>query len=89
MPKSESAHPPPGPSRVRATSSAPCATRWSACSSAFEHGWPRWPAPVQSATASIMVPELDVRENANAITIEAELPGVDEKDVRSRSPTAC
>ena len=29
----------------------------------------------------MMVPELDVRENTNAITIEAELPGVEEKDV--------
>ena len=28
-----------------------------------------------------MVPELDVRENTNSITIEAELPGVEEKDV--------
>jgi HSP20 family protein len=27
------------------------------------------------------VPELDVRENTNSIVIEAELPGVDEKDV--------
>ena len=28
-----------------------------------------------------MSPELDVRENPDAITIEAELPGVDEKDI--------
>ena len=28
-----------------------------------------------------MVPELDVRENTDSITIEAELPGVEEKDV--------
>jgi HSP20 family protein len=30
---------------------------------------------------SAMSPELDVRESADAITIEAELPGVDEKDI--------
>jgi HSP20 family protein len=28
-----------------------------------------------------MVPDLDVREDARSITIEADLPGVDEKDV--------
>jgi HSP20 family protein len=28
-----------------------------------------------------VVPDLDVRENTNTITIEAELPGVDEKNV--------
>ena len=45
-----------------------------------EHGWPRWPALFKRDGES-MVPELDVRENANAITVEAELPGVEEKDV--------
>ncbi len=45
-----------------------------------EHGWPRWPALFKRDGES-MVPELDVRENTNAITVEAELPGVDEKDV--------
>jgi HSP20 family protein len=45
----------------------------------FEYGWPRFPALRQ--TAVLTVPELDVRENANAIVVEAELPGVDEKDV--------
>jgi HSP20 family protein len=29
----------------------------------------------------IVVPEVDVRENSASITVEAELPGVDEKDV--------
>ena len=28
-----------------------------------------------------MVPTIDVREDAKSITIEADLPGVDEKDV--------
>jgi HSP20 family protein len=31
--------------------------------------------------ATMTVPELDVRESADAIVVEAELPGVDEKDV--------
>jgi HSP20 family protein len=46
----------------------------------FEYGWPRFPALTRQA-AALTVPELDVRENANAIIVEAELPGVDEKDV--------
>ena len=45
----------------------------------FERGLPRWPQLFQRS--ELVVPELDVHESANAITIEAELPGVDEKDV--------
>jgi HSP20 family protein len=53
----------------------------------FEHGWPRFPAafgrfPTALGQATrLTVPDLDVRETADAITVEAELPGVDEKDV--------
>lgn len=52
----------------------------------FEHGWPRFPSLFQrdAGTAGfggVTVPDLDVRENTDAITVEAELPGVDEKDV--------
>ncbi len=46
----------------------------------FEHGHPHWPSVFRHGGAPV-VPELDVRENTNAIAIEAELPGVDEKDV--------
>jgi len=46
----------------------------------FESGWPRLPSLFRRE-GSITLPELDVRENANAIIVEAELPGVDEKDV--------
>jgi HSP20 family protein len=46
----------------------------------FEHGWPRWPSAFSRAEV-MTVPELDVRESADAVTVEAELPGVDEKDV--------
>jgi HSP20 family protein len=46
----------------------------------FEHGWPRWPA-LFHRDGAITVPELDVHENTNAIVVEAELPGVDEKDM--------
>jgi HSP20 family protein len=46
----------------------------------FESGWPRWPTLLGRGSA-ITVPELDVREGTNAIVVEAELPGVDEKDV--------
>lgn len=48
----------------------------------FEHGWPRWPSMLRGGFArDVMLPELDVRENAEQFTIEVELPGVDEKDV--------
>jgi HSP20 family protein len=45
-----------------------------------ESGLPRWPALFRRE-GDIMVPELDVRESTNTITVEAELPGVEEKDV--------
>jgi HSP20 family protein len=47
----------------------------------FEQGWPRFPTAFGPAGARLTVPDLDVRETADAITVEAELPGVDEKDV--------
>jgi HSP20 family protein len=44
--------------------------------------WPRWPSAFRGTTgAELLVPQLDVRENAKSIVIEAELPGVEEKDV--------
>ena len=54
----------------------------------FEQGFPRWPSLLRHGNGGIMVPELDVRENTTSITIEAELPGVEEKESRSPSPTA-
>jgi HSP20 family protein len=47
----------------------------------FESGWPHWSLSSARWPASVMVPDLDVHENDKLITIEAELPGVDEKDV--------
>jgi HSP20 family protein len=57
----------------------------------FETDWPpwpglsaspRWPSAFRRGNGTgLVVPELDVRENTNSIMIEAELPGVDEKDV--------
>jgi HSP20 family protein len=47
----------------------------------FEHGFPRWPLSFRPSQASTMVPELDVRDNNDAVVIEAELPGVEEKDI--------
>jgi HSP20 family protein len=46
----------------------------------FEHGWPRWPALFRR-NGEFAVPDLDVRENTNSVVVEAELPGVDEKDI--------
>ena len=48
----------------------------------FEYDWPRLPNLFRVRMGeAMMVPEVDVRENANSMTIEAELPGLDEKDV--------
>ncbi len=47
----------------------------------FESGLPSWTLPAARWPAALMVPDLDVRENDKAVTIEVELPGVDEKDV--------
>src|SRR3974377_516985 len=46
----------------------------------FEHGWLQWPALFRR-NGDLTVPELDVRENTNSFVVEAELPGVDEKDI--------
>jgi HSP20 family protein len=43
-------------------------------------GWPHLPSVFRRGGAAV-VPELDVRDSSKALTIEAELPGVDEKDV--------
>ena len=48
----------------------------------FETGWPRWPVTFgRNSDGFGMVPDLDVRDSGKQITIEADLPGVDEKDV--------
>jgi HSP20 family molecular chaperone IbpA len=48
----------------------------------FDSDWPRWPSAYRpTGGVAMVVPELDVRENGNAFVIEAELPGVAEKDV--------
>jgi HSP20 family protein len=51
--------------------------------SQFERGIPQFPSLFRRSggEGGIVVPDLDVRENTNTITIEAELPGVDEKNV--------
>ena len=57
----------------------------------FEHGFPRFPHLFRVDSGNVMVTELDVREDATAITVEAELPGVEEKDISvtlSNTPSA-
>lgn len=40
-----------------------------------------WPMMLSGRGGEMVAPQLDVHETDNEITIEAELPGVDEKDV--------
>ena len=48
----------------------------------FEHGFPRWPTVFgRGFERDTMVPELDVHDNGRQLSIEVDLPGVDEKDV--------
>ncbi len=48
----------------------------------FENDWPQWPTMISRGLGqNVMVPEFDVHDNDKQFTIEAELPGVDEKDV--------
>jgi HSP20 family protein len=47
----------------------------------FDSGWPRLSSAFGHTGTAVVVPELDVRESGNAFVIEAELPGVEEKDV--------
>ena len=47
----------------------------------FERDWPRLPSLFGGGNGGALVPELDVHESASAITVEADLPGVEEKDV--------
>lgn len=47
----------------------------------FERSLPQWPSLFRSGGAEAALPSVDVRENSNALTIEADLPGLDEKDV--------
>lgn len=47
----------------------------------FEQGWPQLPSLFRSVDSPMMMPDLDVHETDGAITVEADLPGVAEKDV--------
>lgn len=47
----------------------------------FERTWPRWPSLARAVGAEPLLPNIDVHENTNTLTIEADLPGLDEKEV--------
>lgn len=48
----------------------------------FENGWSRFPSALWRGNGrDVMVPELDVHDDGKQLLIEADLPGVAEKDV--------
>jgi len=48
----------------------------------FERGWPHWPGLSLGGNGGAeLMASLDVHESAKAVTIEADLPGIDEKDI--------
>jgi len=47
----------------------------------FHHGWPSLPHLFNVPDSDTLMPILDLKDTGQAIVIEAELPGVDEKDV--------
>ncbi len=78
MPKTEITK--PGPSRPRDIFSA-MRDEMDRVFGRFERDWPFPNLFGREGRGTLLVPELDVRENPNSITIEAELPGVEEKDI--------
>jgi HSP20 family protein len=52
---------------------------------AFENflgrGWPSMPGLMKPSDEVLVVPSMDIRENGSEIVIEAELPGMEEKDI--------
>ncbi|KAB2914419.1 MAG: Hsp20/alpha crystallin family protein [Hyphomicrobiaceae bacterium] len=46
----------------------------------FDRGWPTLPTFFGRSTE--LMPSFDVRDDGKSITVEAELPGVEEKDVK-------
>ncbi len=49
----------------------------------FEHGLPSWSMPLtrRGERLGLLIPDVDVHEDPKQLTVEVELPGVDEKDV--------
>jgi HSP20 family protein len=47
----------------------------------FEHDWLLPGMFGRNGRHALMVPDIDLRENTNAMAIDAELPGVDDKDI--------
>ena len=47
----------------------------------FLHGWPTLPHLFSASDSDALLPTLDHKDTGKSIVIEAELPGVNEKDV--------
>ncbi len=47
----------------------------------FHRGWPSFADVFGTAEGADIVPTLDLKDTGDAIVIEAELPGIDEKDI--------
>ena len=44
-------------------------------------GWPTMPSLLTPSGEDLVVPDMDIRENDKEIVIEAELPGMEQKDI--------
>ena len=58
-----------------------CGPRWIACSIHLGRGFGRFPALARVEDSDAVVPNIDVRETETEFVVEAELPGMDEKDI--------
>ena len=72
----------PAPSRSHSIHSPLYGPRWIACSNSFlGRGFGGRPTFCREGARGVVVPDIDIRESASELVFEAELPGMEEKDI--------